>query len=146
MSDYIDDAIDAGALRMSVEPLDGQRYQVTVTSAERTSPWGTWTEPIIMQPGYPAPTLGQVLFFTAGRLQSVEDTDDFLDWCDETGRNPGEAEALACYRNLVNLRDYVRGTMGVAAYDGLMAGYAIDQAIARASASFRRGHDGHAGN
>ncbi|MEL6443940.1 MAG: hypothetical protein AAF089_11330 [Bacteroidota bacterium] len=146
MSDYIDDAIDAGALRMRVQPLGGQRYQVTVTSAERTSPWGTWTEPITMQPGYPAPTLGQVLFFTAGRLQAVEDTDDFLDWCDETGRNPGEAEALARYRDLVDLRDHVRGTMGVDVYESLLAGYAIDQAITRASASFRRGRDGHAGN
>ncbi|MEM6784884.1 MAG: hypothetical protein AAF624_14275 [Bacteroidota bacterium] len=147
MSDYINDTIEAGALRMAVEPLGGQCYQVSVTSADRTSVWGTWSEPITMQPDYPAPMLGQVLYFTAGRLQAVEDTDDFLGWCTETDREPGDPDALRRYRDLVSLRDQVRGTMGVDAYEGLLAGYAIDQAMSRARASFNRGRsDRRAGN
>lgn len=147
MSDYIDDAILAGALRMTVEPLGGQRFQVSITSPDRTSPWGTWSEPITMQPDYPAPTLGQVLYYTAGRLQSVEDTDDFLEWCAETDREPSDAKALARYRDLVDLRDRVRGTMGEEAYSDLLASFAIDQAITRARASFRRGsQEGPGGN
>ncbi|MEM9996802.1 MAG: hypothetical protein AAF809_03790 [Bacteroidota bacterium] len=138
MSDYIQDAIDAAALRMKVEPLGDQQYQVTVTSADRVSPWGPWREPITMQPDYPdPPTLGQVLYYTATRLQAVEDTDDFLDWCTETGRDAGDAVAYRRYGDLIALRDCVRGTMGVDAYDGLLAGLAIEQAIERAAQAIR---------
>ncbi|MEM8558221.1 MAG: hypothetical protein AAGG50_10400 [Bacteroidota bacterium] len=138
MSDYIQDAIGAGALRIEAEPLGKQRYQVTITSAERVSPWGTWREPITMQPDYPdPPTLGQVLYYTATRLQAVEDTDDFLDWCTETGCDASDAEAYRRYGDLIALRDRVRGTMGVEAYDGLLAGLAIEQAIERAAQAIR---------
>ncbi|MEM8598504.1 MAG: hypothetical protein AAGF99_01165 [Bacteroidota bacterium] len=152
MSDYIDEAIETGALRMVVEPLGGQRYQVTITSDDRTSPWGPWTEPITMQPDHPAPALGQVVYYTAKRLQAVEDTDDFLDWCQETDREPGDTKALARYRDLVDLRDQVRATMGDDAYNGLLAAYAIDQAVSRARALLDRAslgpgsHGGSAGN
>ena len=131
MHDYIQDAIDAGGLQMTTEPLAEDRYRCIVVGQS-----GEMVRELRMKPGYGAPTLGQFLYYYATRVQAVEDTDDFLEWADDYGHDPADPKALSAYRDYVADIDDLKRILGVEGYDNLLTGLAIDQAITRARGSF----------
>ena len=127
MSDYIQATIDAGGLTLVTEPLGDDRYRCTVTST-----MGEMVRDLRVQPDAGPPTLGQILYYYANRVQAVADTDDSLEWAEETGQNIGDPNVLATYRSIVEDLDALKRLLSPKGVDELLGGLAINQAISRA--------------
>ncbi|NND71068.1 MAG: hypothetical protein HKN43_05770 [Rhodothermales bacterium] len=128
MNDYIDDTVEAASLAITSNQTAPRMFECTLSS-----PLGSLVKSIEMRSEEDGPpTVGQLTYYLASRLQLVEDCEDFLEWADETGNDAADQKALDAYRKLVTELDQFKTVLGTDNFQSLMTALAIDQAISRA--------------
>lgn len=124
MADFIDDAISAAALSMSVEEKENNAYRCELKSKHHTM-----IRTITMAEGYGAPVLGNLLYYYATEIQHYDDCDDILEWADDMDINPGDDLSLRKWEQLGKDHKDLRLLLGEQNYQSMMAALAISQAI-----------------
>ena len=127
MADFIDDIIEQGALTCTttVEAENNCRFTLE-------GPKGSFSRTLTMAPGAPPPKIGQILYFYGQYFQPVYSTDDVAEWAEEMDKDLSDWKVLDEYRDLVNDETAFRRCLGDEAYQALMAGLEIHQAIQNA--------------
>ncbi len=127
MADFIDEAINTAEITLEVTPLEDNCYKCDFKSKHHEM-----TRNITMAEGYDAPKLGNLIYYYATEIQHYEDCDDILEWADDNGLKPGDADTLKRYRQLDQDHRDIRLLLGEENYQGMMGALAISQAIGNA--------------
>ena len=127
MADFIDDAISAADVTMTVSDLGDNSYK-----CEMVSKHGQMTRTITMAEGYGAPQLGNLIYYYATEIQLYEDCEDILEWADDMGLNPGDHETRKRYDQIATDHKDLRLLFGELTFQMLMSALAISQAVAAA--------------
>ncbi len=124
MADFIDDAIAAAEVTMTIKPLDGNAFKCDLTSRHHQM-----TRTITMAEGYDAPKLGNLIYYYATEIQLYDDCDDILEWSKDMGLDPGDSETLNRYKQLDKDNRDLRLLLSEETYQDMMAALEISQAI-----------------
>ncbi|MEO1029327.1 MAG: hypothetical protein AAFX02_09760 [Pseudomonadota bacterium] len=127
MIDFIQDTIEMTKLRMDVSEAGEDSYRCVMSS-----PHGEMERTVTMRPGYGAPSLEAVLHFYAERAQLAGEYASLEEWAEEFSHDPEAPESIEAHEKLMSDRSNLRQMLGPYAFDALMTGLSISQAIERA--------------
>jgi hypothetical protein len=131
MSDFINDAVESAGLDMQVVDIEPDVYACTITSSQRSG--FEWQRNITTKAGRGAPTLGNVLYYYALRAQDVSQYDDILGWSDDNERDLNDPQTIPDFKQLVQDKTDLGLLLGEPAYQALLSGLEISQAIHNAA-------------
>ncbi len=125
MSDFIDTAIQDTGVSLHTEPTDKANcFKCIMTSAH-----GDMRRTMTMREGCGAPALGDLMLYYALRAQDISQYDDILEWSDENERDLNDPKTIPDFKQLVQDKTDLRLLLSEPAYQKMMAGLEIHQAI-----------------
>lgn len=127
MTDFILDTISEAELTLDCAEAGEGAFMCTFVSRH-----GQMTRRITMKPGYGAPELGELLYYFAVRAQEADAAEDISDWAEINGKDLSAPNAVNDFNQLVTDQRDLELLLGRSAYDAMMAGLAISQAIENA--------------
>ena len=114
-------------LRMEVSAAGRDTYRCVMRS-----PHGEMDRTLTMQAGYDAPSLGAVLHYYAERAQLAGEYRSLEAWADDFSHDPNLSATKEAYEKLMDDRSSLRQMLGPYAFESLMTGLSVSQAIERA--------------
>lgn len=122
MADFIDDAINAADISITVSTLENNSYKCDFNSAHHSM-----TRTITMAEGYGPPMLANMIYFYATEIQLYEDCDDILEWSKDMALDPGDAITLKRYNQLAKDHTDLRLLLGEENYQTMITALEISQ-------------------
>ena len=127
MSDFILDAINEAELTLDCVEAGEDVYVCTLAS-----PRGRMKRRMTMKAGHGEPSIGEFLFYFAVIAQLADEAEDITDWAEIHGKDLSAPNVVNEFTHLVADQRDLEIVMGTHAYDGMMAGLAVSQAIGNA--------------
>ncbi len=127
MSDFIQDAINEAELTLTCVEAGEDVYACTLVS-----PRGRMQRRLTMRPEHGAPSIGEFLYYFAVVAQQADEAEDISDWAEIHGKDLSAPNVVNEFTQLVTDQRDLEIVMGTKAYDGMMAGLVISQAIGNA--------------
>ncbi len=128
MSDFIDDAIENAGITLSAEKTAPGVFRCTMVSH-----YGEMVRDITVKEGVDeTPGVANLLYHFTLQTQSVDICDDLEDWADEYSYDASNEAIKAKYEQYCRDAKDLRALLGNDAFENLMGGLAISQAIGNA--------------
>ncbi len=127
MTDFIEEVISDAKLELIIFEQHENLYECTLTSVH-----GKMVKEMKMQPGYGAPSLGNIIYYYALRSQQIDQCDDILDWAKEREQDLNEASTIANFNQLLEDQKDFKILLSEPIYQNLLTALEISQAIENA--------------